>query len=341
MALRLLVSLAAAAASPLLDASPSFYGLTLVTNGPATFGLVQLDGATGAGKVVGPAHKELFGCSDLVAVAHGVLFYLGDTHDGATLVGLNVTDGTEVCSKPVGHGLEEVGFVGMGQSLDFDPTTDTLVLSGLVNGTTTGPSHAVFTSPAAGCGPFKAGVTYGDSAFLPMLHSSSLDAEGQRLFVLLATAKQAPTAVGIVDLSGKAPMAVVAEGPAPADTLVGMHWDAKTKSLVGITADAANGLSLHSLQPANSGTWNAPVKITGVPANWNALYGNGATVSTFDAARRSVHFIAGVQNGDGDIVSEFLAAVDVDSGALKAQPKLAPVGLGGSGLQALAVAGSV
>lgn len=329
-------------ASPLLGASapPPFYGLTLVTNGPATFGLVQLDGATGAGKVVGPAHKELFGCSDLVAVAHGVLFYLGDTSAGATLVGLNLTDGTEVCSKPAA-GLEEVGYVGVGQSLDFDPKTDTLVLSGLVNRTSAaGPSHAVFAAPATGCGPFVAGVTFGDSDFLPSLHSSSLDAEGQRLFVLLATAKSAPPAIGIVDLSGKAPMVVVAEGPAPADTLVSMHWDAKTKSLVGITA-SSDGLSLHSLQPANSGTWNAPVKITGVPANWNALYGNGATVSTFDAARRSVHFIAGVQNGDGDIVSEFLAAVDVDSGALKAQPKLAPVGLGGSGLQALAVAGSV
>ena len=339
--LRLLVSLAAAAASPLLDASPSFYGLTLVTNGPATFGLVQLDGATGAGKVVGPAHKELFGCSDLVAVAHGVLFYLGDTHDGATLVGLNVTDGTEVCSKPVGHGLEEVGFVGMGQSLDFDPTTDTLVLSGLVNRTSAaGPSHAVFAAPATGCGPFVAGVTFGDSDFLPSLHSSSLDAEGQRLFVLLATAKSAPPAIGIVDLSGKAPMVVVAEGPAPADTLVSMHWDAKTKSLVGITA-SANGLSLHSLQPA-AGKWNAPVKISGVPASWNGLYGNAATVSTFDAAGRSVYFIAGVQDEQsGDIVSEFLAAVDVDDGTLQAHPKLAPVGLGGSGLQALAMAGSV
>ena len=83
----LLVSLAAMASRPLLGASapPPFYGPTLMTNGPATFGLVQLDGATGAGKVVGPAHKELFGfgCSDLDAVAHGVLFYLGDTSAGA------------------------------------------------------------------------------------------------------------------------------------------------------------------------------------------------------------------------------------------------------------------
>jgi len=338
--IRLLVSLGMA--SPLLGASapPPFYGLTLVTNGPATFGLVQLDGATGAGKVVGPAHKELFGCSDLVAVAHGVLFYLGDTSAGATLVGLNLTDGTEVCSKPAA-GLEEVGYVGVGQSLDFDPKTDTLVLSGLVNRTSAaGPSHAVFAAPATGCGPFVAGVTFGDSDFLPSLHSSSLDAEGQRLFVLLATAKSAPPAIGIVDLSGKAPMVVVAEGPAPADTLVSMHWDAKTKSLVGITA-SSDGLSLHSLQPA-AGKWNAPVKISGVPASWNGLYGNAATVSTFDAAGRSVYFIAGVQDEQsGDIVSEFLAAVDVDDGTLQAHPKLAPVGLGGSGLQALAMAGSV
>ena len=38
---------------------------------------------------------------------------------------------------------------------------------------------------------------------------------------------------------------------------------------------------------------------------------------------------------------EGFKTVDVDDGKLKAQPKLGPVGLGGSGLQALAMAGSV
>jgi len=46
------------AAAPAIPLQGAFYGLTLVTNAPATFGLVQLNGATGAGVVVGPAHKE-------------------------------------------------------------------------------------------------------------------------------------------------------------------------------------------------------------------------------------------------------------------------------------------
>jgi len=214
------------------------------------------------------------------------------------------------------------------------------VLSGVVN--KTGPSHAVFRSPATGCGPFKAGVTYGDPTYLPMLHSSSLDAANQRLFVLLGTGKQA-SAVGVVDLSGEAPMAVIAEGPDSADTLVSMHWDAKGKALVGVTAGRSQGLTLHSLtlSAAGVGTWNTPVKITGVPTNWNGLYGNSATVSTFDEAGRDMYFIAGVQDSQGNIVDEYLAAVNVDTANLVANPKLAPVGLGGSGLQALAMAGSV
>ena len=69
VALHLSLLLSAAVSAP----SKEFYGLTLVTNSPATFGLVQLHGATGAGAVVGPAHKQLFGTGDLVAVAVRIL----------------------------------------------------------------------------------------------------------------------------------------------------------------------------------------------------------------------------------------------------------------------------
>ena len=77
------------------------YGLTLVTNGPATMGLVQVNGTSGDDKEVGPAHKETFGSGDLVAIAHGLLFYLGDTSAGTTLVGVNLTTGAEECSKVI------------------------------------------------------------------------------------------------------------------------------------------------------------------------------------------------------------------------------------------------
>ena len=254
-------------------------------------------------------------------------------------MGLNLTDGTETCARVV-TGLREVGYVGLGQSLDYDDRTDTLVLSGLFgNGTTAG--HAVFRSPATGCGPFTRAGTYGDAEYIPMLYSSTLDAEGQRLFVLLATVKNGPTTVGVVDLTRKMPMRTMAEGtPAPDDVLVGMHFDSATQSLFGITANQqAGGLVLHALG-VDGGKWAAPKKIADVPPRWNALYGNEATVSTFDAATRSMYFIAGTQDGQGNIVAEDLAAVNVDDATLVSHPKLSPVGLGGSGLQALAMAGS-
>ena len=317
-----------------------FYGLTLVSNGPATFGLVRVESSSGGTTLIGPEHNELFGCSDLVAVADGVFFYFGDTSSGSTLVGLNLTDGTEVCSKPVD--VHEVGYVGMGQTLDYDASTKTLVLSGIVNAT----SHGVFRSPASGCGPFKAAGAYGEAAFLPMLHSSTFDAAGQRLFLLLATTKST-TSVGVVQLGsgGGKPlsMRVIAEGATdPDDTLIGMHWDHATSSLYGITASQATGLELHSLQPDTTvsevPTWKHQ-QVSGVPSDWNALLGNSATVSTFKDG--AVTFIAGVQDAQGNIASQFFASVDVATAALRAHPKLAPIGLGNSELLALTTAGSV
>lgn len=322
-------------------ASPSLFGLTLVTNGPATFGLVQVDGATGKAAVVGPAHKELFGCGDLVAIAHGQLFYLGDTPAGTTLVGINITDGTETCSH--GVDMREIGYVGLGQSLDYDSHTDTLVLSGVVaNKTDNKTSHVIYRSPATTCGPFVAAGSYGDANYIPMLHSSTLDAKGQRLFVLLSTAKNAPTVVGIIDLTGKSPMKTISEGtPSVDDVLVGMHFDPKTQRLFGITVDQQAGLVLHSLSIVGDGNWAKPKKLVGVPSSWNALYGNEATVSTFDPVTKLMYFIAGTQDGQGNIVSEDLATVNVDDATVVTHPVLSPVGLGGSGLQALAMAGGI
>lgn len=41
-------------------------------------------------------------------------------------------------------------------------------------------SHVVYRSPAAGrCGPFTRAGSFGDAEYVPMLHSSALDAAGQ------------------------------------------------------------------------------------------------------------------------------------------------------------------
>ena len=47
-------------------------------------------------------------------------------------------------------------------------------------------------------------------------------------------------AIGVIDLTGKAPMAVIddAGAPDPADTLLSMHWDAKTARLLGVVISA-------------------------------------------------------------------------------------------------------
>eukprot|EP00940_MAST-03C_sp_MAST-3C-sp2_P000144 g144.t1 len=315
------------------NAVNDFYGLALVTNSPAMYGLIRIDGDTGDAVSVGPAHAQLFGCGDLIAIAHGIFYYLGDTLNGTTLVGINMTDGSQHCSRSIP--LREIGFVGLGQTLDYDDKTDTLLLSG-VNQNVTTPSHSVFRSSATECGPFELNGTYGDADFVPMLHSSTLDASRQRLFVLLADGKTSQ-AIGIVDLVNGS-MDTVAEGtPNLDDTLIGIHWDENRSSLVGIIVDDQEGFMLHSLHVSKTSSWNPPTKIEGIPSEWNAIYGNEATVSAFSEITRAIYFLAGVQD-NGRIVSQYLVGVGVDSSALISVLELPKIGLGDSGLIALALA---
>jgi hypothetical protein len=76
------------------------FGLALVANGPAKAGLITVDTVTGNTTVVGPPHSELAGTGDLgtVDTKHNLYYYLGDTYQGATVVGLNLADGTKACS---------------------------------------------------------------------------------------------------------------------------------------------------------------------------------------------------------------------------------------------------
>ncbi len=306
-----------------LVATPPLYGLALVANGPAKVALARINATTGNATVIGPAHGELFGMGDLVATAHGALFYLGDTGSGATLVALNLTTGSELCSAHVD--VAEIQFVGIGQSLDHDPTTDSLILSGLT--TNQNGSHAVYRAPDIGCGPFEHIGNFGYGDYAPMLHASALDAHGQRLFVTLAPS-DASSAIGVIDLAAGGAMTIVDEAATPDlhDTLLCMHYDAHTGRLVGVLA--AQSLELHQLDPATQ-TWEAARALGHVPARWNALGGNAATVSALDVAARTLHLLAGASDPFTGALALDLGAVDVDTAQVTAHPPLAPVGMPG------------
>jgi hypothetical protein len=312
------------------------YGLAVVQPSPTEVALSVIDPLTGNLTIVGPPLAELFGMSDLVAVANGLLFYLGDTRQGATLVGVALANGTTVCTAHVD--VAEVQYVGIGQTLDFDATSNTLVLSGV---TPDGSAHAVYRADATTCGGFKKIGTYGDAKYLPMLHASTLDAKGQRLFVDLAVLDEASNAsvpaLGVIDLTGAKPFRVIAEEATPDfhDLLIGMHFDARTSSLVGVLGGGGAPLSLHRFD-TTSGQWTATV-VTGVPADWNTMGGNSGVVSALDADSRTLFFIAGREfqlNKTRIEIDYFLASVDIDTAALHANaPRLAA----GHPLQALVV----
>lgn len=100
-------------------ARAELYGLSMVHNSPVEDKLVRIT-STGGNytEVSGPLKTET-GTDDLRAVdtSRGVYYFLGDTHAGATLVGLQLTDGAQVCKQVIP--LSEVGFVGLGQSMTY------------------------------------------------------------------------------------------------------------------------------------------------------------------------------------------------------------------------------
>ena len=322
-------------------AGDQLYGLSLVKNPPTRVSLNTVSASTGNVSLLAadPKPGELFGCSDLVAAVpkHGLFYFLGDTSGGATLVALNLTTGAEVCSKVIG--LSEVGYVGIGQTLDYDATMDRLLLSGI--DATNKTQHVVYGAPADGCGPFTKVGAYGAAGYLPMLHASALDADGQRLFVTVAPGKNT-AAIGIIDLTGAAEMAVVAEGtPDPDDVLVGLHFDAKAKKLIGIVA--AQALEFHSLD-VEAQAWEAPKPLAGVPSTWNAIGGNSAEVSAFSPSSRSLYFLAGTSDQSTGDLSLEVARVDVDTAAVASHVPIQHSGICAGGpssdcLMALTVVG--
>jgi hypothetical protein len=247
-----------------------------------------------------------------VDTSQGLFYFLGDTSAGTTLVALDLTDGSEVCSSVV-DGLQEVLLVGLGQSLDFDSVNKNLVLSGissadetkhLVYRTTTSAAVAKdgglnqrqqqqeqpsSRSRAASCDlTFEEVGTFGVADYLPLLHASALDSDGQRLFVQLSASSDA-VEVGIIPLDGSANMTVAPETNSRT-SFEGFSWDPQTSSLLGIALDEVYGLALRSLKP-DTGVW-ATKALGGMPA-WDVLYGNEGTMSTLNPSSSSSSSSAG------------------------------------------------
>ena len=79
-----------------------------------------------------PHIEQVPAAGDLTAVANGRLFMLAGDPDSANTMymALDLGTGAEVCASSLAH-MEEIDFVGGGQSLDYDASTDTMVISGI------------------------------------------------------------------------------------------------------------------------------------------------------------------------------------------------------------------
>lgn len=302
-------------------------GLALVSNGPAMAGLVRLNEFTGNVTVVGPAHSELDGMGDLTAVdsASNILYYLGDTSKGTTLVGLSLDDGTEICRGSIA--LRELGFVGIAQSLEWDNYKNDLIIAGL-NGNLTTPGHDVYRTK--GCNSqgrlskvTKVG-TFGDALYAPMLHASTLDAKRQRLFVTVAPTKNT-AAVGMIELDkpGAADLIVFEQDDA-SHTLLGMQYDSFSHSIIGVMPNTKGGIDLHSLvvDDQRNAHWNS----TTLPdQQYMQLYGNEGIVSALDVANRFLYILGASTSDDSEM---HLLQVDLESNIIGITPQVQGLPLG-------------
>ena len=301
----------------------TIFALELVTNGPTSTSLATIEIETGNVTFVNastPPITEAAATGDLSAVddKRGLFYFLGDTSSGATLVALNLSTGAKVCSNVISD-IAEIQFVGLGQSLDFDTANDGLVLSGV---STTDPTkHVVYRTKSlpelasATCDiEFESLGTFGLASYIPMLHASSFDAAGQRLFVQLASNNGQDYAVGIIALDeGNATISSV---DVETDSMFyGMHWDPKTATLLGVVP-VGTALGLLQLDPEEA-EWSTNI-LQSAPKDWTTLYGNEGDMSTFDPSGRKLYFMA----GNLDDGTTQLAEVDVDIFNVTAVPEI-------------------
>lgn len=234
--------------------------MALRNKAPAKIGFFSMDLNSGNVTLVGDGISVEAGTGDLRAIdkTRSIYYFLGDTQAGTTLVGVDMNSGSVACSSTVP--LPEVGFVGIGQTLEMDHKRDRLVLAGLVRNSTGGHAHQILTASLAagiptrteseavpvGCASFTKAGTFGIAAEMPMLHSSTYDEDTQTLYVTVAPNKTA-FALAIIDLGSKTLKSVDLEGSPPVDELNGMSWDPDSARVIGLMQNlAANAPATNS-----------------------------------------------------------------------------------------------
>eukprot|EP00757_Euglenozoa_sp_SAG-D1_P018094 gene18094-5724_t len=317
------------ALAPFASATGTIYGLALTQNGPGRMSLSRIDTTTGNVTIFPTKFSQEDGMGDLNAAdeSAGIYYYLGDTPAGTTLVGIDMKTGTQACSGTIP--LIEHGFVGLAQSLDYDSKNKNLVLTGLAGN---GELHGVLRTKGCENGKVAPTVhvgTFGDAQFLPMLHAATLDSEGQRLYVEVATSKTS-VAIGVVNLNAQAgskDFFTIVANEDTSHSLTGMQWDSKKNNLVGVVGVQPAGLSVRTLTvdySTGNATWTTK---TLPPQDYERLYGNEGDVSALDTEGRYLYVLAG-KNENGRLSPMHLVQIDLKTDAVTSAPLVTGLPLG-------------
>ena len=280
---------------------------------------MSVDESTGAASQVGSApHPQAIaamGPLRAIDAKRGDLWFLGDTGLGATLAQLSLADGTvkNECQVP---GIEEVEYVAIGQTLELDAATDSLVMSGA---TTKGTHHFLRMPLGSPCANFS---VVGDVPFgveLPMIMGSAIDAASQRLFFTISNDAGSAHGVAVVDLATGNLTRVM---PYLTDVyLGGMVWadgagaDGKG-ALIGVQI-GGSGLVLLTLSPDSGSLSSKPID-TG-SFDFDQLLGNDGVVLAHDA-KNGLLFVPLGKHTEDDVM--YIAKVDIAQAKVTSAPKL-------------------
>ncbi|KAA0158566.1 hypothetical protein FNF27_08359 [Cafeteria roenbergensis] len=273
--------------------------------------LESISPSSGATKPIGgPVSYELQAQGlSTVDSATGTYFLLGfnSSSTRANLVGINIASG--MVTTDIAMPFAESAFVGVGQSIDVDPTDGNIFAGGRME--THGP-HVI------GKIDIKSGkftpIASLNATFLPVLGAATAFIPNTRqLFVQLGTAS-AIDIFGVNVETGK--ITKIPQDPEEGRVLTTMALDAKTRSLIGLGVKPSNGTlerTLVRLDPVS----HSYTTVGDIPA-WLVESGGESALDTFS---RTLYWI-GQPTGAKPTDPFHLVGLNADTGAVVSSPLL-------------------
>jgi len=267
-----------------LAAPTGLYGLNEKPNTGELF-LVNIDPKTGNQTTVGKFIKSEAQSQAVATIddKNGIYYILGTAGEAPNIVGINVTNGRVVSEADIPAFASEE-FVGLGQGIDWEPDTGSIVVAGQ---DTTQSWSIGLVNPKTGNFDMKAYVNNSDGKYEPVMGSPSVYTTDQRDFVMLLGVMKPKQAIEYIAVN--LDTGNVAQVPWCGETETS-DYDLVSKSIygVGLIIDrSAPGGAVRTLVQVKSDA-SGCVVVGNITGYWIISMG----VSAIDTENRVLYFLS-------------------------------------------------